>query len=215
MTSYIRRRTTTTLVIHYAATYPSMDIGAKEIRSWHKAKGWIDIGYHYVIRRDGTVEIGRPAWAQGAHVAGHNSYTIAICLVGGAKEGNPNVGEDNFTNAQWAALATLTRDVCDDWGIEPENVLGHRDFPGVTKACPGFDVQTWIDDEAIFVATDETNVDEEVEQNDRYVYVSTALPTFWTIAMRFGCTVEQLIELNPETDYLDLEDGEQVILPDA
>jgi N-acetylmuramoyl-L-alanine amidase len=56
------------LVIHTAATRPSMDIGAKEIRRWHKAKGWSDIGYHYVIRRDGRVEKGRPDARVGAHV---------------------------------------------------------------------------------------------------------------------------------------------------
>ena len=58
------------LVIHTAATRPSMDIGVKEIRRWHKKRGFADIGYHYVIRRDGRVEKGRADTRQGAHVRG-------------------------------------------------------------------------------------------------------------------------------------------------
>ena len=93
------------LVIHTAATRPSMDIGVKEIRQWHKAKGWSDIGYHYVIRRDGRVEKGRPESRVGAHVAGYNRDSIGICLVGGVSENL--VPENNYTEAQWKALEEL------------------------------------------------------------------------------------------------------------
>ena len=71
------------LVIHCAATKPNMDIGRDEIDSWHKARGWSGIGYHYVIRRDGRIESGRPVEQAGAHASGYNANSIGICLVGG------------------------------------------------------------------------------------------------------------------------------------
>lgn len=127
------------LVIHTAATRPSMDIGVKEIRQWHKAKGWSDIGYHYVIRRDGKIEKGRPESRVGAHVAGHNSDSIGICLVGGVNENL--VPENNYTDAQWKSLENLLHKLAQKY---PEaNVRGHRDFPNVHKACPCFDAEPW------------------------------------------------------------------------
>ena len=127
------------LVIHTAATRPSMDIGAKEIRQWHKAKGWSDIGYHYVIRRDGRVEKGRPDARVGAHVAGYNRDSIGICLVGGVSENL--VPENNYTEAQWKALEELLHKLAIKY---PEAyVRGHRDFPNVQKACPCFDAEPW------------------------------------------------------------------------
>jgi N-acetylmuramoyl-L-alanine amidase len=92
------RKKTDLLVVHCAATKASMDIGAKEIRRWHKDRGWDDIGYHYVIRRNGDVEIGRPENAVGAHVAGKNSTSVGICLVGGIDDaGKPKA---NFTKGE-------------------------------------------------------------------------------------------------------------------
>ena len=71
------------IVIHCSYTPPSMDIGVREIYDWHvNDNGWKDIGYHYVIRRNGNIEIGRPEHTPGAHVAGHNHNTIGLCLVG-------------------------------------------------------------------------------------------------------------------------------------
>lgn len=127
------------LVIHTAATRPSMDIGAKEIRSWHKARGWSDIGYHYVIRRDGRVEKGRPDARVGAHVSGYNRDSLGICLVGGVNENL--VPENNYTEAQWQSLENLLHKLSQKY---PEAyVRGHRDFPGVHKACPCFDAEPW------------------------------------------------------------------------
>ena len=127
------------LVIHTAATRPSMDIGRKEIDSWHRQRGFDGIGYHYVIRRDGRVEKGRPDARVGAHVAGHNRDSIGICLVGGVSENL--VPENNYTEAQWKALEELLHKLAQKY---PEAyVRGHRDFPGVSKACPCFDAEPW------------------------------------------------------------------------
>ena len=129
-----------TIVVHCSATKPSHEVTADDIDQWHKERGWSGIGYHLVILRDGATQFGRPFTEQGAHVAGHNDHTVGICMVGGISEddGGP---EDNFTAEQYASLiywraALLTAWPDADW-------CGHRDFPGVNKACPCFDVREW------------------------------------------------------------------------
>lgn len=133
------RRSTDYLVLHCSATPPKLDIGVNEIRQWHKAKGWNDIGYHYVIRRDGKVEPGRPENQVGSHVKGHNANSMGVCLVGGTDARQKP--QDNFTAQQWASLQTLLMRLT---GRYPRAViLGHRDFPGVAKACPCFNAIDW------------------------------------------------------------------------
>lgn len=136
---YKRRAKTLWLVVHCADTAPTADIGAADIRKWHvNQRGWIDIGYHFVIRRSGNIERGRPAWAVGAGVEGFNATTLHICLAGGRN------GQDDFAPVQKDALRRLIvalREVSD---YRAADVCGHRDFPAVTKLCPGFDVKAWI-----------------------------------------------------------------------
>ncbi len=127
------------IIVHCSATKPSMLIGAYEIRHWHKDRGWADIGYHYVIKRDGEVEKGRNIAVIGAHAKGHNTNSIGVCLVGGIDgEGK---ADDNYTLKQYNSLIELigflklTFDITD--------VFGHRDIKGVTKSCPCFDVRAW------------------------------------------------------------------------
>ena len=128
------------LVVHCSATPDDMDIGVAEIDRWHKAKGWRGIGYHFVIRRDGTIEYGRPLSTPGAHAAGFNSKSIGICLVGGINdEGDP---EDNFTAIQKTMLRSKLNELKFEKYKHAE-VLGHRDLPNVKKACPSFDVRAW------------------------------------------------------------------------
>lgn len=117
-----------------------MNIDAAVIDRWHREKGWRRIGYHYVIRRNGALEVGRPLDQVGAHVLGFNSESIGVCLVGGVDaDGQP---ADNFTSAQYRRLRALLTQV-----LIPKFpgaiVQGHRDFPNVNKACPSFDVKSW------------------------------------------------------------------------
>lgn len=128
------------IIIHCSYTKPSMDIGVKTIRGWHvNENGWTDIGYHYVIRRDGKVEEGRPIERMGAHVRGNNSDSIGICLVGGMAEDG---GDDcNFTHWQWDALSALINDLESMFG--PLDISGHREWDE-NKTCPTFDVQAWV-----------------------------------------------------------------------
>ena len=141
MSIYSKRRATKFIAIHCSATRPSQNIGAAEIRRWHRAKGWVDIGYHFVIKRDGTVEKGRPQDVTGAHVEGFNSVSLGICMVGGVTERDINKAENNFTEAQWASLKALVADL--KKAYPTAIVQGHRDFPKVAKACPSFDAKAW------------------------------------------------------------------------
>lgn len=132
-------RTLNTIVVHCSATPPDRNVTVADIRRWHtKGNGWSDVGYHYVIRRDGVVEAGRPLERPGAHAAGYNADSIGVCLVGGVdSDGQPDA---NFTRQQWAALAQLVDDILLTHG--PLKVIGHRDV-NAGKACPCFDVGAW------------------------------------------------------------------------
>lgn len=135
----MRRRSTDYIVLHCSATPSTANVGAVEIRQWHQARGWSDIGYHFVIRRDGEVERGRSLDEVGSHVRNYNAKSIGICLVGGvdARQRPKN----NFTVAQWSALKTLLTDL--QPRFPSSRIIGHRDFPGVSKACPCFDAVDW------------------------------------------------------------------------
>lgn len=134
-----QRTTTENIVVHGAYTPPDMDIGAKEIDRWHRERGFLMIGYHKVIRRDGTIEDGRPEHLMGAGVSGYNDVSYHIVLVGGkAEEGG---WETNYTGAQFDSLRSLIRQKLIQY---PDSTLmGHTDFPRHTKKCPGFDVNQW------------------------------------------------------------------------
>lgn len=134
-----KRKRTNYLVVHCSATKPSMDIDAAEIDRWHRQFGWSRIGYAYVIKRNGEVEVGRGADEIGAHVKGYNNESLGICLIGGVDDnGDP---DSNFTDHQWTALKNTITLLKDQY--PQAEVLGHRDFPDVKKACPCFDVREW------------------------------------------------------------------------
>lgn len=122
------------IIIHCSDTYHDMDIGVDEIRKWHLARRFKDVGYQFVIRRDGTIEKGREIKENGAHCIGHNAISIGVCFVGG-KEGHGGVA-DNFTIEQMQIGSMLLEDL-------------HRQFPNATfhghnefsnKNCPVFDI---------------------------------------------------------------------------
>lgn len=126
------------IIVHCSATPPDLDIGATEIRDWHtNGNGWIDIGYHYVIRRSGDLEKGRLDDVIGAHARGHNDDSISICLVGGVDvDKKPDC---NFTREQWATLERKVGEL--SFTYADATVIGHRDVS--SKACPCFDVNQW------------------------------------------------------------------------
>lgn len=114
------------IAVHCSATSPKQDVDVAEIRRWHKKRGWRDVGYHFVIRRNGDVQVGRPLSQTGAHVKGHNKGNIGVCMVGGCNaELQP---EDNFTLAQRKALFGLMAALQEQFLISDENVKGHKDW---------------------------------------------------------------------------------------
>lgn len=132
-------RPITSLVVHCSATPAGKPFRAADIDRWHREKGWDGIGYHFVIPLDGSVEPGRPLDEIGAHVEGHNRDTIGICLIGGVDSaGQP---ASTFNLRQFDALELQLRALRAKF--PGAKILGHRDFPGVKKACPSFDVRAW------------------------------------------------------------------------
>jgi N-acetylmuramoyl-L-alanine amidase len=126
------------LVVHCSATPPTMDIGKREIDTWHRQRGWLKIGYHYVIKRDGTLEEGRDRDVIGAHAKGHNSKSLGICLVGGVND--ENEPENNFTKEQFSCLTELLLSLS---VIYPDTqIVGHNTLDQ-GKACPSFNVEEW------------------------------------------------------------------------
>jgi len=139
------------IVLHCSATRPSMDIGVEEIRDWHvNGNGWSDVGYHLVIRRDGSLEKGRDWGTQGAHAGGFNrnpkdgKLTFGICLVGGVAEHNVNIVEDNFTNEQWSTLNRVLKEIVEYTGIK--EIYGHNELPNhASRGCPSFNSKIYVD----------------------------------------------------------------------
>jgi N-acetyl-anhydromuramyl-L-alanine amidase AmpD len=147
-----KRTATTHIVLHCSATKPSSNVHAARIREWHLAKGWVDIGYHFVVCRTGQIEIGRELQSVGAHVAGWNSLSVGICMVGGLYEDGRGVVDDlvgAYTPEQIAATRLLLQVLKN---IYPDAaIVGHRDLSPdkngdgkITagewvKTCPGFD----------------------------------------------------------------------------
>lgn len=124
------------IVVHCSATPPSSDIGAETIRRWHLNNNWSDIGYHYVIRRSGKLERGRPIEKAGAHAKGFNDNSIGICLVGGVN--NAGESEDNYNKEQLRTLFNLL-DVL-TVTFPNSKVLGHNDLT-TNKDCPCMNVK--------------------------------------------------------------------------
>ena len=124
------------IIIHCSATPEGRDVKTETIRKWHLDRGWSDIGYHYVIELDGSLNIGRPVQRTGAHTKGHNTGSIGVCYIGGVDQDMKP--KDTRTEAQIERLHQLLFDLTDQYpGV---TIHGHNEFS--SKACPSFDVQT-------------------------------------------------------------------------
>lgn len=125
-------RKITEIIIHCSATVEGKDFTARDIDRWHRQRGFQMIGYNYIIRIDGTIEIGRPIEMVGAHCVGHNRNSIGICYIGGlSSDGKP---KDTRTEEQKESLRALIEQLREEF---PEVTLhGHNEF--ANKACPCF-----------------------------------------------------------------------------
>ena len=136
-----------TIIIHCTATRPNWWEGKSaqqktdEVRRWHvEDRGWSDIGYHYLIDRDGTVTEGRPLERTGAHAKGHNTGSVGISLFGGHGGNVSDQFEDNFTEDQNLAQRALIAKLKADHPIT--KIIGHNEV--ANKACPTFVVRDWL-----------------------------------------------------------------------
>ena len=138
------RKLTDFIIIHCAATKPSMDIDIDTIDSWHRKRGFFSVGYHFVIKLDGTRQIGRSLDEVGGHAKGFNHRSIGICLVGGVTEDDHTVAENNFTKFQWVELEKLIEELLRSF--PQAKVIGHNQIS--QKDCPSFDVQAYLKDKS-------------------------------------------------------------------
>lgn len=132
-------RKITHIVLHCTATPQTTSIQAIQ-RYWRESLGWKSPGYHWIIKPDGEAVnlLGIDKVSNG--VAGHNSHSIHISYIGGIDAKGRAI--DNRTDQQKARQIELLREYKQRF---PNAIIcGHRDFPGVTKECPSFDVKTWL-----------------------------------------------------------------------
>ena len=144
--SLYARAFTDMIVIHHTGNPWDDDLSAEEIHEMHQNQGWAGIGYHYVIRKDGTSEQGRPQWAIGSHAYGHNSHTLGIHVCGNFELVEP-------TQEQIEKLSYLVGYLCEEYDITPDSrhVVGHCDL--MATACPGenlYDILQTIRGKAIW-----------------------------------------------------------------
>ena len=131
------------IVIHCS---DSGDVGAERINEWHTVdrkkrglKPWLCIGYHYVVRRDGTAEMGRPLNRVGSHCRGHNARSVGICLAGTMDPKKAWGGPLGFSDEQYATAIRLVRMVMKSCPVPMVGGLyGHRELDP-SKTCPMFE----------------------------------------------------------------------------
>lgn len=146
------------IIIHCSATPEGKDYTVDTIRKWHKQKGYSDIGYHYVIYRDGSIMKGRPLDKVGAHTVGYNTGSIGICYIGGLAK-DCKTPKDTRTKEQKESLLKLVHSLKEQF--PNATIHGHNEF--AAKACPSFNVQDWYKKEYLpFV--------ESLKKNNNYIY---------------------------------------------
>lgn len=129
------------IIVHCTATKPNQDWTVDDIRRCHvKERGFSDIGYHYVIYRDGSIHPGRPESQVGAHCLGYNSNSLGVVTVSGIdSDGKP---ADTRTDAQKEALRAFLKELKKKY--PSAKIRGHRDF--AAKACPSYDATSEFSD---------------------------------------------------------------------
>ena len=130
----VNKRNIKEIIVHCSATPEGKDFTVADIKRWHLARGFSDIGYHYVIYRDGSIHTGRDESIIGAHCTGHNTNSIGVCYIGGcASDGK--TPKDTRTTEQKQSLVKLLKELKTKY--PQASIHGHRDFS--SKACPSFD----------------------------------------------------------------------------
>lgn len=130
----VNKRNIKEIIVHCSATPEGKDFTVADIKRWHLQRGFFDIGYHYVIYRDGSIHIGRDESIIGAHCTGHNTNSIGVCYIGGCIS-NGKTPKDTRTPQQKQSLVKLLKELKTKY--PQASIHSHRDF--ANKACPSFD----------------------------------------------------------------------------
>lgn len=144
------------IIIHCSATPEGRDVSVADIRQWHLQRGFNDIGYHYVVYRDGSVHIGRPLRQVGAHCLGHNAHSIGICYIGGCEAVSHRgqlPSKDTRTPEQKVALRKLITEL--RTRFPKARVLGHRDTSPDKNGNGKIERWEWLKDCPCFDAVKE------------------------------------------------------------
>lgn len=139
------------IIVHCSDTPEGRHNTVEDIRAWHKAKGWADIGYHFVVYIDGSIHNGRDVDKVGAHCSGHNSNSIGICYVGGCEgevkngkivpktdKNGYHIPKDTRTWEQKESLKYILKELKKMY--PNAKIYGHHDFDK-GKPCPCFDAK--------------------------------------------------------------------------
>lgn len=137
-TNLSEREITDMIVIHHTGNPYDDDLTAEEIHESHLSQGWAGIGYHFVIRKSGVVELGRPVDCVGSHAYGENSHSIGIHICGNFEIARTNI-------EQVESAAKLIADLAERYDIivDDDSVVGHRDL--MATACPGENLYAQMD----------------------------------------------------------------------
>ena len=160
------RFVTDCIVVHHIGMATNDDVSAETVHQWHLNNGWSGIGYHFLIRKDGTIEQGRPLGTVGAHVYGENRHTVGINLAGNFEMGTP-------TEAQESSAARLIAALCTVYQLDPlwqGTVKGHRDLNAT--ACPGrylyADLPDIVEQARIYYGSEEMQAERQrIAQHER------------------------------------------------
>lgn len=126
------------IILHCSATPEGKDYTVANIKQWHLARGFSDVGYHYIIYRDGSIHEGRKVSSIGAHCTGHNSNSIGICYIGGCDIYGKK-GKDTRTPQQKESLVKLVKELMLRYGLSKYNVHCHNEY--AAKECPSFKIE--------------------------------------------------------------------------
>ena len=134
------RYETSLIILHHTGSIKDIDASAYDIHQWHIGSGYAGIGYHFVIRKDGTIERGRPLWALGAHAYGENWRSIGVHLSGDFS------GKEKPTMSQIESAAMLIANLCENYEIptDRQHILGHREV--CETDCPGKNLFARLDE---------------------------------------------------------------------
>lgn len=121
-----------TIIFHCSASDDKSHDDIEVIRKWHLARGFTDVGYHYFIKKDGTIQTGRDLDKIGAHVSGYNTGTVGVCFA----------GCNDFTFEQMRAIHEVISKIEKAVG-KKLNLRSHRDYTSA-KTCPNFNLQDFL-----------------------------------------------------------------------